>query len=151
MIWRSIALAGYAIGFMKLFRRAQPDIPSAPDGTPGFFAALAIIAPLAGSQTYRFTTPDGECRGVVQFCHCPAGMVTIHRLWTPSPGQGHGSTMLIQLCNLADRHGVPILLKALPFGKKPYPMSREQLADWYRRHGFDGTHKRLLRTPRRLI
>jgi hypothetical protein len=133
---------------MKLFTRTQPSAPALSNGVPGFFAALAEIAAVAGHQTYRFVGPDGVCRGFVQFSHCPVGVVTIHRLWTPTPGHGNGSIMLNLLCQLADSNEVQILLKALPFGQKPYPMDREQLAEWYRRHQFEGTHKRLLRLPR---
>jgi len=133
---------------MKLFSRAQPPTPPVIDRTPEFLAALQQIAPIAGRLTYRFDSTCGEIRGFVQFSHFEPSVVTVHRLWTPSPGHGNGSIMLRRLCELADRFGMGIMLKALPFGKKPYPMSREQLADWYRRHGFEGTHKRLLRTPR---
>ncbi|HUB24112.1 MAG TPA: hypothetical protein VL992_01690 [Tepidisphaeraceae bacterium] len=135
---------------MRLFKRSNPPLPAPPvlDRVPEFLAALAELAPMSGCGTYRFDNPDGACRGFVQFCTSPVGAVTIHRLWTPSPGHGNGSLMLQALCDLADIHGVHILLKALPFGAKPYPMSRQLLADWYRRHGFEGTHRRMARTPR---
>jgi hypothetical protein len=132
---------------MKFFCRTQPAEKPAHDGTVGFLADLALVALPWGHQTYRFAAADGMCRGFVQFCPCPVGMVMIHRLWTPGPGHGNGSIMMMRLCELADRHGVQMLLKALPFGKKPYPLAREQLADWYRRHGFVGTHRRMSRPP----
>jgi hypothetical protein len=53
--------------------------------------------------------------------------------------------MLRTLCDLADRHEVEIKLKVLPFGHKPYALSRPQLKTWYERHGFQGTGWRLLR------
>ena len=134
---------------MKLFTRAQPAPRLSLDGVKEFFADLAVIAPVSAHQTHRFAAPDGGCRGFVQFSDCPAGHVTIHRLWAPAPGQGHGSTMLQTLCGLADRHDIHIHLKALPFGNKPYPLTRDSLVDWYRRHGFEGTHKKLIRTPGR--
>ena len=55
--------------------------------------------------------------------------------------------MLRVLCDLADRHGVEITLKVLPFGPKPYPLSRAQLAEWYHRHGFEGKRWNLTRRP----
>jgi hypothetical protein len=136
-------------GLMKLFTRTQPAPRLSLDGVPDFLAELAEIAPLHAHQTHRFPSPCGSCRGFVQFGHCPAGQVTVHRIWTLAPGQGHGSAMLQTICGLADRHGIHIHLKALPFGNKPYPLTRDGLLDWYRRHGFEGTHKKLIRTPRR--
>jgi hypothetical protein len=115
---------------------------------PDFLADLAEIAPLHARQTHRFIAPCGMCRGFVQFGHCPFGLVTVHRIWTHAPGQGHGSAILNTLCTLADQHDIHIHLKALPFGATPYPLSRDSLLDWYRRHGFEGTHKKLVRTPR---
>jgi hypothetical protein len=133
---------------MRLFHRPKPPAPPLYDPVPEFLAALVQIAPLSQRGTYRFEGPGGDCRGFVQFCDSPAGALTIHRLWTPTPGHGHGSLMLRALCDLADAHGVHLLLKCLPFGAKPYPMLRQQLTDWYGRHGFEGTHKRMARTPR---
>gem|GEM_PF-6047700 len=49
------------------------------------------------------------------------------------------------VCELADRHGVELRLRPLPFGRKPYRMSREQLETWYRRYGFEGRGRVLVR------
>lgn len=133
---------------MKWFTRTRPAESPAQDGTAGFLAELAVVAPIWNRQTYRFVTDDGACRGYVQFCPCEPGMVKIHRIWAEYPGHGNGSIMMNRLCTLADRHGVPILLKCVPFGKKPYPLSRPQLTEWYRRHGFEGTHRHMMRHPR---
>ena len=51
------------------------------------------------------------------------------------------------LCDLADQHGVELQLKALPIGRKPHPMTREQLKTWYERHGFQGPGWKLMRKP----
>ena len=69
-------------------------------------------------------------------------------LWTLHPGKGNGSLMLRTVCRLADRHGIELVLKTLPFGRKPYPLSREQLLLWYKRHGFEPWGRKLIRRPR---
>jgi hypothetical protein len=48
---------------------------------------------------------------------------------------------------VADQHGVRLKLKVIPFGKQPYPLSREKLVSWYRRHGFEGNGKKMTRMP----
>src|SRR5262249_41940244 len=75
------------------------------------------------------------------------GRLLIHRLWVVTPGNGAGSQILRTLCDLADLHEVEIALRPLPFGEKPFRMSTEQLAEWYRRHGFTGSVKKMLRKP----
>lgn len=49
------------------------------------------------------------------------------------PGKGEGAKVLMKLTNLADKHGVSIHGKAVPFGSG---MSKEKLVKWYERHGF---------------
>ena len=112
-----------------------------------FLRDLAAIAPPAGQGAYAFVNPDGVCRGWVQLIiHTPA-LVEIHRLWTLQPRQGNGKMMLQAVCELADRHGIEIKLKALPFGRKPYPMQTQQLLAWYHRYGFAGKGRKLVRKP----
>lgn len=113
-----------------------------------FFAELLTVAPSAGNLSYRFLAPDGGCRGFVQIIDWSSSMITIHRLWTLDPGKGNGGWMLRKLCEIADRHGVTIRLKATPFGRKPYPRSREELRVWYERHGFQKRWWKLIREPR---
>lgn len=48
-------------------------------------------------------------------------------------GQGHGSTLLRQICEDADREGVSLHLCINPTG----PLDYDQLEKWYRRYGFD--------------
>jgi hypothetical protein len=83
----------------------------------------------------------------VQFIIRSSRKVEIHRLWTLEPGRGNGKAMLKAMCDLADQHRVEIALKVLPIGRKPYPMSREQLRAWYRKYGFEGDGWKLLRRP----
>jgi hypothetical protein len=113
-----------------------------------FLTDLTEMAPLMGAGTYAFSDGVGERTGFVQLIPRGAREVTVHRIWTFAPRCGHGSAMLKSLCGLADRHGVVLKLKALPLGGKPYPFSRDQLADWYRRHGFAGKRRKLVREPR---
>jgi hypothetical protein len=113
-----------------------------------FLVSLMAIAPDVGTGHYAFAAGDGSARGWVQFCNVSDRELTIHRLWTRKDGGKNGSFMLAALCELADRHGVGIKLQALPFGRKPYPLSREQLVAWYQRYGFEGTHRKMFRKPR---
>ena len=116
-------------------------------GVSRFFAELAIIAPAAGQGCHAFIDADGNSRGFVQFIIESPHRVTVHRLWTLRPGVGGGSLMLRELCRLADRHGMELELRPLPFGRKPHPLNREELRGWYRRHGFEGTGRKMLRKP----
>ena len=75
------------------------------------------------------------------------GRLNIHRIWTQEFGRRNGSMMLRTLCELADRHGVEMRLKVVPFGRKPYPLSRLQLKNWYERHGFQGEGWKMWRAP----
>ena len=115
---------------------------------PNFFTELTVIAPAAGQGCYAFMDSGGDSRGFVQLISGGPSRVTIHRLWTLRPGAGAGKLMLRELCRLADRHGVDLDLKPLPFGRKPHPLNREQLLMWYRRHGFEGTFRKMVRKSR---
>ena len=112
-----------------------------------FLSDLVAAAPVAGHGCYAFLDEEKRVRGWVQLIHRGPRLVEIHRLWTLTPGRGNGTAMLSVVCTLADRHQVEIVLKALPFGRKPYPLSGEQLAAWYQRFGFAGTRRRLVRKP----
>jgi hypothetical protein len=113
-----------------------------------FLEDLSTIAPRAGMGAYVFVKPEGSNHGFVQFIVESPRRLTIHRIWTHEPLQGSGSLMLGQLCDLADRHGVDLELKVIPIGRKPYPMTRDQLKNWYEQYGFEGTHKKMIRKPR---
>lgn len=112
-----------------------------------FLTDLIATAPAAGGGCYAFLDEAQKVRGWVQLIIRGAKKVEIHRLWTLQPGRGNGSFMLKAVCDIADRHGVEIVLKALPFGRKPYPMKGEQLASWYEKYGFVGTRRRMVRKP----
>ena len=112
-----------------------------------FLSELAHVSRRLNDATFAFDNADGTRRGFVQLKPHASGGLCLHRLWVLRSGQGHGSAILRTLCGLADLHGIEISLKALPFGSKPHPLSREQLADWYRRHGFEGSRWSLARKP----
>jgi hypothetical protein len=124
----------------------NPGTPS-PQNVRRFLAAMEAVAPQAGLGAYGFRNPDGGCYGFVQFIVNSPQCVTIHRLWTLQRGQGNGAAVLRRVCDLADYYGVELTLKTLPFGRKPHPMSRDQLLAWYERHGFKGNQRKLKRTP----
>jgi hypothetical protein len=132
---------------MRLFRFAKESTSSPITPIRNFLADLVTIAPPAGLGAYAFKKPDGGCHGFVQFIISSGKSATIHRLWTREPGQGNGSIILRSLCGLADRHGIELKLKVAPIGRKPYPLSKDQLRAWYRRHGFEGDGRKLIRRP----
>lgn len=132
---------------MPLFRSVAEPESSLITPMQNFLTALSVVAPSAGRGHYGFKKPDGGSHGFVQFIITSGNSARIHRLWTMEPGKGNGSLMLRTLCELADHHGVELALKVVPIGRKPYPMSREQLRSWYRRHGFEGNANKLIRRP----
>lgn len=113
-----------------------------------FLRDLRTVSRSAGQGCFAFMDSEGECRGWVQFIVRKPTCLEIHRLWTLKPGKGNGTAMLSALCTLADRHGIELVLKALPFGRKPHPLTSAQLTSWYDRFGFAGTSKKLIRAPR---
>ena len=123
--------------------------PTSPTAVRDFLAALSAVASAAANEgDYVFPKPQGGHHGFVQFHFHSDRELIIHRLWASQTGQGSGSFILRTLCALADAYGVSLRLRALPFGREPYPMSRDDLIAWYRRHGFDGPPRRLARQPR---
>ncbi len=127
-------------------RRRRPPTPP-PQNVRTFLAAIAAAAPPAGLGAFGFRKPDGGTYGFVQFIPNSPTSVTIHRLWTLQPGRGNGSVVLRAVCDSADHHGVELTLKCTPFGRKPYPKSRAQLIEWYRRFGFVLDRKKMVRKP----
>jgi len=113
-----------------------------------FLTAVIDIAPPVGKMTYGFSDGNGDPTGFVQIIPECQNLVVIHRFWTLRPRCGNGSVILNALCELADRHGISLKLKALPLGAKPYPFSRDELVAWYTRHGFEGKRRKMLRIPR---
>jgi GNAT superfamily N-acetyltransferase len=116
--------------------------------TGNFLADLVGVAPQAGAGTYAFSDAHGERVGFLQLISESHTEVIIHRIWALHPRRGHGSAILRRLCDLADRHGITLKLKALPFGATPYPLTGDQLFDWYARHGFESRRRKMVRPPR---
>lgn len=116
-----------------------------------FVEHLGAVAPPAGEGAFAFVDGQGACRGWVQLVWSGERRCTLHRLWTLAPGAGNGTIMLETLCRLADRHGVEIALRPLPFGRKPFRLGRDQLMTWYARHGFEGNRRKMIRRPKGLI
>jgi len=112
-----------------------------------FIAALKSVAADVGQGDYAFTSADGKKQGFVQFIVRSDRKLSIHRIWAHEPKKGNGTAIMRALCEFADRHAVELTLKALPFGRKPFPMSREQLKAWYQRYGFKGARWKMSRAP----
>jgi hypothetical protein len=127
--------------------------PTSPAGSIGdidaFLADVKRIARQTGPTTYAFPGDGtaGEPSGFVQLYRPVPGQVLIFRIWSTHPGLGCGSNILRALCDLADEHVVELVLRPLPFGPRPHPMSAEQLRAWYDRMGFVGSMKRMVRKP----
>jgi hypothetical protein len=132
---------------MGLFSSRKKTLPVPVLNVHNFLGALSKVAPAAGEGAYAFPGSDGKCRGWVQFIIKSARQAVIHRLWTLQPGNGNGRHILSIVCDLADEHGVELILKTLPFGRKPYPLQRDHLKAWYERYGFIGTSKKMIRSP----
>jgi hypothetical protein len=132
---------------LRLFRPMPREPRVHLPNVHSFITALSVIAPSAGRGSYAFINPGGGYYGYVQFIIHSDRIVEIHRLWTHEPGKGHGTLMMRKLCDLADGHGMELKLKALPIGRKPHPMSREQLKVWYEGHAFAGAGWKLVRKP----
>ena len=112
-----------------------------------FLEALSRAADRVENLHYRFgkeQNPDG----FVQLWPSADHWIQIHRLWTRHPNRGDGSRILEALCALADQHDIGIRLKVLPIGRKPYPMTRSKLKEWYGRFGFEGRRWNVRRLPR---
>lgn len=124
------------------------ETPEGEDRMAQFKRDLCVLAPQAGRGDYVFRNPSGERLGFAQLTFPYSDAATLHRLWVDRPGSGNGTVILRALCALADRHGIGIVIKPLPFGQKPYPLSREQLMVWYARFGFEGTRRKMTRKPR---
>jgi hypothetical protein len=125
----------------------RPAPPVYPSNADNFFAELRTIAHPAGRGDYKFLNADGSHQGFAQFIIDSPRRVAIHRLWTLQPGRGSGSKILGILCDVADRHDVELMLKVLPIGRVPHPMTSDQLFEWYQRYGFVGTTRKMIRTP----
>jgi hypothetical protein len=132
--------------FSWFFREPAPEEGVHRKNVLAFLDDLSSIAPSAERGHFRFCDSAGTTVGFAQL-HCFERQVRIHRLWACKPGGGAGSNMMRTLCELGDRHHVELRLKVVPIGRKPFPMSRQQLRDWYRGFGFAGSGWTLIRKP----
>ena len=75
--------------------------------------------------------------------------VVIQSLRAGRSRQGAGSAALRLICQVADTHGVTLVLDAIPFVTEAVPvaMSPAELAGWYGRFGFVPTGSTGMRRP----
>ena len=132
--------------FSVFIREAAPTNDTHRQTVVAFLEELSSIAPSEERGHFRFKDSAGTTLGFAQL-HCFERQVRIHRLWACKPGSGAGSNMMRTLCELADRYHVELRLKVVPIGRKPFPMSRPQLRDWYQGFGFAGSGWTLIRRP----
>lgn len=74
-----------------------------------------------------------ENKAVVE-CSEWEGKIDVATVRSLEKGEGHGSAALQWLCNLADRHQVPMALDPKPFGDQT--LNKTDLTAWYGRYGF---------------
>src|SRR5580692_9509635 len=103
------------MGLLNLLARrfiSSPKSPPEPvQNVDDFLRELIAVAPPVGRGDYVFPDGQGGSRGFVQFIIRSDQRVIIHRLWTHQAGAGNGGYILRTLCDLADRHGVELMLK----------------------------------------
>jgi hypothetical protein len=129
---------------LGFFRKSQhPQATNVRD----FMAALQTRAQKAEGGHYAFAHPDGRRRGYVQFIVESRTRLIIHRIWTHLTGKGDGSEMMRTLCELADQFTVELMLETIPIGRKPYPLDKQGLENWYVKFGFQRKGKWMIRSP----
>ncbi|VFQ45591.1 hypothetical protein [Desulfoluna butyratoxydans] len=102
---------GYGPGLTEIF----PFVFEALCGTPIGIVALAVM-----------TQQDRE-------------VVHLYHVGAFTPGSGHGTTMLDELCSQANRFSVALSLSPVPCPTEiPPPLGSDALDAWYRRFGFQG-------------
>ena len=101
--------------------------------------------------------PPAEPVGYVAVTLGAAGAtrVTLKAIRALTRGRGDGTRVLLTLVNLADMHGVTLVLSAAPLDAFPTPRERVDMARrlkaWYERFGFRGPLLGLMvREPNRL-
>jgi len=61
--------------------------------------------------------------------------------------KGHGTRALKWLCQLADKHVVTIVGEIKPVGVERPRLGVAELRQWYKRHGFEVTGRKIVRRP----
>ena len=89
----------------------------------------------------------------------PDNVIVLHNILSPEArGKGGGNAVLAYLTSLADKHGVTVVLAAVPVkagGTGRKPLTKKRLIQWYKSHGFEerypgarGKTDELIRRPR---
>jgi ribosomal protein S18 acetylase RimI-like enzyme len=107
-----------------------------------FPGRVPIGVGLSRSKVYPlvFTDGKGYARGIIGIAEDgdETDMVRLHHISAFETGQGHGSTMLQYLCDLADERSVRILVHPdVLSGHENNAMTATQLRKWYEAHGFE--------------
>lgn len=81
--------------------------------------------------------------------------IRISSIRTFDRGKGHGSVALDWLCVLADKHKVALIGEPIPYNTRIRDnrlhksfLNREQLMQWYKRHGFEVSLLQITREPK---
>lgn len=64
------------------------------------------------------------------------GKLRLKGIESINPGTGAGSRALKVITDIADKHGVTMELTASPYGDENTRLNKDQLKEWYGRHGF---------------
>jgi ribosomal protein S18 acetylase RimI-like enzyme len=85
---------------------------------------------------YTISAPGGSLRYSVYPQGDKGKYIYLHGIMVDfaDRGQGIGSELLDKLIAISDEHQIPIELQVEPFAKSS--MDRDQLTEWYKRHGF---------------
>ena len=75
------------------------------------------------------------------------GRVRINSIQSTAKGRGDATRVLKQILDIADRKGVEVELSPEPFGEGRGRLSKEDLVDWYSRHGFKPQGENMVREP----
>jgi hypothetical protein len=105
-----------------------------------FMAAVNEI----GKEYYRFSDQatfrslNGTIVRLEAYGPSEANLMEISTT-SPERKKGHGTAMLKQVCDLADKYRITLYGNAYPIRKAIYdlPMPQEALTAWYLRHGFE--------------
>lgn len=86
-----------------------------------------------GSQAYLATSGETIHLGMIQTDE-------------DKRGQGHACRLLRRICELADRYGITLSLRAEPKARK-IGLKQKELVEWYKRFGFAGEWNKMIRLP----
>lgn len=113
----------------------------------------ALIAEAAAMPTVHAVTPThlvfyfnrGNAWVSVRVAGLAGRELLISEIAAYPHREGHGTSVMQTLCELADRHGVTLAILACPYGHAK--MTQGKLVNWYEGFGFRGNYTAMKRKP----